>query len=142
MPSREITCMQMSRLFRHMDGHYPVSDGYKAGLPTVLIDGRVRTEREHMIAWFRDNVTEGYGSYSRASGNTSARICYNRLQCPEAILWIAEAVGIDGDTVRRAAEAAMSIADHRGRCAAIRREIPWDAVRRKAGCLFGRYGIR
>lgn len=35
--------------------------------------------------------------------NKDAKACYNRLKCPELLLWIAEAAGIDSKIVNMAA---------------------------------------
>ena len=84
-----------------------------------------RTEREHMVEWFRANETKGSGAYSRQVPNQSARRCYNGLMNAASLLWIAEAVGIDEPTVRRAYEAAV---DYRRACGAIRKIIAWDMI--------------
>lgn len=63
-----------------------------------------RTEREHMVGWFRANETTGSGHYSRNEPNRSARLCYNRLLNAASLLWIAEAVGVEQLTVKQAYE--------------------------------------
>jgi hypothetical protein len=87
-----------------------------------------RTEREHMVFWFGANPTEGSGQHSRKKGNNDARTCYNRLQNAASLLWIAEAVGVDGALVQRAYEAATPCDDRRAACRAIRAKIPWERV--------------
>ena len=81
-----------------------------------------------MVEWFRSNETKGFGSYSRENPNRSARRCYNSLMNAASLLWIAEAVGIDELTVRRAYEAAVSAGDYRRACGAIRKIITWDMI--------------
>lgn len=81
-----------------------------------------------MVEWFRANETKGSGSYSRQSPNQSARRCYNSLMNAGSLLWIAEAVGIDELTVRRAYEAAVEAGDYRRACGAIRKIITWDMI--------------
>lgn len=87
-----------------------------------------RIEREHMVEWFRANETEGSGAYSRQSPNQSARRCYNSLMNAGSPLWIAEAVGVDELTVRRAYEAVIGAGDYRRACGAIRKIITWDMI--------------
>lgn len=42
---------------------------------------------------------------------TDAKLIYNRLKCPELLLWIAEAVGIEKEIVKEAAKEAAKIID-------------------------------
>ncbi len=124
---QDIRCNSFSRLLSTKKDHYPYSDRYIA----EVHDSRsktVRTEREHMVAWFADNETKGFGSYSRLEPNRSARRCYNSLMNAASLLWIAEAVGIDELTVRRAYEAAVAAGDYRRACGAIRKIITWDMI--------------
>ena len=81
-----------------------------------------------MVEWFRANETKGSGSYSREAPNKSARRCYNSLMNAASLLWIAEAVGVDELTVRRAYEAAVDAGGYRCACGAIRKIITWDMI--------------
>ena len=81
-----------------------------------------------MVKWFRANETKGSGAYSRQVPNQSARRCYNGLMNAASLLWIAEAVGIDELTVRRAYEAAVAAGDYCRACGAIRKIITWDMI--------------
>ena len=124
---RDISCKQLSTFFARCEDHYPVSDRYIAEVhDSSLKTGR--TEREHMMEWFRDNRTKGAGSFSRARGNDSGRTCYQRLQNAASLLWIAEASGVAEATVESAFNAAKAASDHRRACGAVRRVIPWDTV--------------
>lgn len=65
--------------------------------------------------------------------------CYKRLKCPELLLWIAEAVGIDSETVKEAARKAREIIDistngHLRNKAGIEirnKMIPWNMIEGK-----------
>lgn len=81
-----------------------------------------------MVEWFRANETKGSGSHNRQTPNSSARRCYNSLMNAASLLWIAEAVGIDELTVRRAFEAAVAAGDYRRPCGAVKRIITWDMI--------------
>lgn len=142
MVDGDLTCRQMARLFDLLDDHYELSDAYKTeneGIPPERWD---RTEREHMAGWFRANTGRGWGQYSRQRGNNSARRCYNRLQSSNGLIWIAEAVGIDAGMVREASRVALAEPDHRRRCAAIRKIIPWSLVCGRALTMIEDFGIR
>lgn len=130
----DLTCGQMARIFEEREDHYPVSDRYVREVhdsPEKTGD----TEREHMVVWFRLNSTTGSDSYSRQKGNASARTCYNRLNNAASLLWIAEAVGVDAETVERAFDVAVEAGDYRRACGAIRRIIPWETIRPLASHL-------
>lgn len=123
----DLTCGQMARIFEAREDHYPVSDRYVREVYDSP-DKTGDTEREHMVVWFRLNSTTGSGSYSRQKGNTSARICYNRLRNAGSLLWIAEAVGVNRKTVEQAYDVAVETGDYQRACSAVRRIIPWETI--------------
>ena len=123
----DIRCKAFSNFLEGKFDHYPYSDSYIKEVHDSP-DKTGRTEREHMVQWFRSNETKGAGSYSRQAPNTSARRCYNSLMNAASLLWIAEAVGIDELTVRLAYEAAIEAGDYRRACGAIRKIITWDMI--------------
>lgn len=84
-----------------------------------------RSQKQHMIAWF--SQAEGPGAYGRRKSQTAGQT-YNRLLCPPALLWIAEALGVDHETVRAAANDAWTKKHISAQCAAIRRYIPWQQI--------------
>ena len=68
----------------------------------------------------------------------SDKFCYGRIQCPEMLLWFAEAVlGDNAEIVRKAAENAKNIIDSveaRARTDAgykIRKDIPWETLEKE-----------
>lgn len=68
-----------------------------------------------------------------------AEKCYKKLKCPELLLWIAEAIGIDSEIVNEAARKAREIIDigtngHSRNKAGIEianRIIPWNMIEYK-----------
>lgn len=123
----DIRCKSFSDILKTKKDHYPYSDRYIAEVHDSP-DKSGRNEREHMVEWFRSNETKGQGSYSRATPNRSAQRCYNSLMNAASLLWIAEAVGVDELTVKRAYEAATAAGDYRRACGAIRKIITWDMI--------------
>ena len=118
----DIKCKTSSDLLATKSDHYLYSDKYIREVRDSP-DKTKGTEREHMVSWFRANETKGSGAYSRQIPNQSARRCYNGLMNAASLLWIAEAVGIDELTVRRAYEAAVAAGNYRRACGAIRKII-------------------
>ena len=123
----DIRCLEFSSLLKKKQDHYPYSDRYIAEVHDSP-DKTGSTEREHMVDWFQKNETLGSSAYSRKSPNKSAYRCYNRLRNAASLLWIAEAVGVNGLTVKQAYEAAVAAGDYRRACSAIRKIIPWDMI--------------
>lgn len=133
----EITCREFAELFESREAHYPISDRYVSEVHDSL-DKSGDDEREHMIIWFNDNETTGSGSFSRKKPNKSARRCYVNLGNAASLLWIAESMGLPGDTVQRAfdaAEPAGRAGSHRTACANIRKIIPWNEIQGRAAVL-------
>lgn len=127
----ELTCREFAELLRSREAHYPISDRYVSEVHDSP-DKSGSDEREHMVIWFEANETKGSGPYSRNNPNKSARTCYVNLGNAASLLWIAEAMGIPGDTVQHAFDAAASAGHHRTACAKIREIIPWDEIQGRA----------
>lgn len=123
----DLQCRRFAELLATKKEHYLFSDRYIREVHDSP-DKTGSNEREHMVRWFTDNETKGSGHYSRQQPNKSARHCYNSLLNAASLLWIAEAVGIDDLTVRRAYEAAKAAGDYRRACGAIRKIITWDMI--------------
>ena len=131
---RDFGCRAFADILARRESHYPISDRYiKLVHDSPSKVGR--TEREHMVAWFRDNETTGFGAYSRNAPNVSAQRCYARLQNAASLLWIAEAVGVSAEQVRQAYDAAIEAGDRRRACGAIRNVIPWEVICSRASEL-------
>lgn len=128
---RELTCREFAELLRSREAHYPISDRYVSEIHDSP-DKSGSNEREHMVIWFETNETRGNGPYSRNNPNKSARKCYMNLGNAASLLWIAEAMGVPGDTVQRAFDAAATASHHRTACAKIREIIPWDEIQGRA----------
>ena len=88
------------------------------------------SQKAHMVIWFQSQTGTGGGAYTRDSANYSARTCYNRLLNPGALLWIADALGMDAETIKKATEATKEAEkqNYRKRCGAFREVIPFDSI--------------
>lgn len=87
-----------------------------------------QSQKAHMCLWFDGQPTQGAGEYSRSKGNESSRVTYDRFMNPYGLLWMAEAFGESEDRLRVAMEAALNEKNHRNRCNAFRRIIPFDRL--------------
>lgn len=79
------------------------------------------TEKEHCIAWLEAQ-----------EDNRPAKDIYDCLHCVALVLWIAEAAGVDDETVRAASDAAEKIYTEKksanSATAAAKDIISWDMV--------------
>lgn len=121
---RDLIC-----LLRWKREHYPVSDEMEARHP-YSVDKWYRSQKEHVLGFLREY--DGPGAYDRKGFGHTARFWWNHFQCPPGLIWAAEALGVDGETVRRAYEASID-AEGAGKrlasqCAAIRKVIPWETL--------------
>lgn len=98
------------------------------GLGSVLVFA-VPHAAYHLVhgsgPWLDAGLGASVGAYGRKQGSTDPRLAYNRFQCAPGLLWLAEALGEDPDTVRRAI-AAVEAGPARGasQCRAVREVIP------------------
>ena len=103
---------------------------------------RYKSQKIHMYIWIRNQPNTGKGAYSRAVGNTSGKVMYNRFLNPGGLLWLAEALGEEESTLRKAVETAVAAEkeDYRKRCIAFRQVIPWERIMELlGGCEKWRY---
>ena len=86
-----------------------------------------KTQHEHWLGWL--NGWRGPGAYSRKDWNRSAEFVYDHIVNPQMLVYLAEAAGVNRESVTVAVKAAL---EDRGSMpsmsAAIRRIIPWETV--------------
>ena len=119
-------------ILRSLEPHLPISDAYERDCPQKR-GVWWSSQKEHMIKWFGDQNSHGSGAFTRKTPNTSARITYNRLLCPAAFVWMAEALGEDPEVVQAAADAARAETNARKRSGLLRGHLPWTRIAELAG---------
>lgn len=131
----DIEVRRFARLLAKLDAHLPISDAMEQADPQK--NGRWwSSQREHMSRWFASQATTGSGAFTRQEPNVSAKTTYNRLQHPEGLVWIAEALGADTDLVQRVADEALTI-PRRSRSAFVRSHLPWELIAQLAKSRLG-----
>lgn len=105
----------------------PVHASYEGALGQKEGHG-FKTEKQHMLSWFSSQATTGGGQYTRVEPNSSARRTYQRLQNASSLIWLAEALGEDPETVQQAANAAIAAGDRRRACKVVREIVPWARI--------------
>lgn len=124
---RDMHVSDFARILAHLEPHPPITEAYDdvAGQRQGVW---YTSQRQHMVSWFRGQLTRGSGRYTRAEPNPSARTTYNRLFSPGAIIWIAEALGEEPTVVRNAADAAQAEPNLKKRPGILRKHLPWNRI--------------
>ena len=86
------------------------------------------SQKEHWVGWLFEYLTPG--AYSRkATEQRSAKLIYNRVVCPDLLLYLAAGSGVPPNTVRRAKSAARAAGPTQmAQAGAVRQIIPWQTV--------------
>lgn len=86
-----------------------------------------KTQKEHWLGWLAEQNGPGY--YGRKTWGHDAEYIYGHIQCAPMLLWLAEAFGVPEVKIRKAAKAVVAAGRNYARqSAALRREIPWQAI--------------
>lgn len=85
------------------------------------------SQREHIAGWL--DQYNGRGAYNRKNPSTSSKAFYGRFKCAPGLLWLAEALGENPATCRRAIAAADDAGPNpASECGAFRKVIPWSRI--------------
>lgn len=123
----ELSVQQFRSVLTALPAHLPISDDFEQDFPQKQ-GAWWKSQRQHMLGWLDHQLTRGGGKFSRKAPNTSARLAYTRLNSAPAIVWIAEAVGVDADLVQAAVEEARAEPNRRRHCGILRRHLPWSLI--------------
>ena len=136
-----MTLLELCGYIKDSSEHYDISDsfmenGYMQGMvenEIIRFNGYVKKARlEGKINKDTKKISQKwhlFNSYLPGYEERDAKVCYARLRCPELLIWIAEACGINKRKISLAAEKARATIDNKGngraRCCAAReiREI-------------------
>ena len=126
----DIDGLDCARYFSLLEPMPPVTAELDKWLPKRYY----KSQKIHMMRWLRGQLEVHGGAYGRRMANHSTKVMYNRFQNPGGLLWMAEVLGEDEDTLRRAVAAAVEAekvaakGDAKSRCAAFRKVIPWERI--------------
>ncbi|MCL2807688.1 MAG: hypothetical protein FWD27_05980 [Coriobacteriia bacterium] len=127
LDSGDCEVQEFVKVLKKLKAHLPISDQYDRDCGQE--NGVWWTnQKEHMIGWLSNQNSKGSGQFTRQKPNQSAKLAYQRLQCPGALLWMAEALGEDSAIVQKAADAARAESNKRRRSGIIRSHIPWQCI--------------
>ncbi len=126
-----VSNLEMATVMVCLPAHLPLSDEYEQ--QDRQDDAWWESQREHWISWFYSRACKGgFPGYVAKEGWLDAGKTYGGLQCPAALIWLAEAFGVDEKTVSEARDAGLKALAQKARtatrCKAIRDVIPWATI--------------
>ena len=85
------------------------------------------TQKEHWLGWLSEYHQPG--AYDRIPDKTrDAKFAYNHIVCPEMLLWLITASGIDPKIVAAAKHTITKLPTLPQKSAAIHKYIPWEVL--------------
>lgn len=118
-----MTPKQFLAAIKKLPARLPVSD-------RIQKEHGYRNQKEHWVSWL--SAYSGPGFYNRKNATRDARFIWNHIQCAEMLIWLAEAVRLDGgliDAAVRIADAGRSGGTPKAtRCAAVRSVLQWSLI--------------
>lgn len=122
-PARDMRAPAFADILSGLEPHTEISDKWMRLKPKKRL--WYTSQQQHMEAWF--SQAEGPGAYGRSRSQTAGQT-FNRLLCPPALLWIGEALGVEHEIMRAAANAAWGQKRLASQCGAIRRHVSWKHI--------------
>ncbi|MDV2618248.1 hypothetical protein RZO27_03765 [Lactococcus lactis] len=118
--------LDFARRISMIDKPTPISDSFDNEW------GQVRnrwwtSQREHLTVWCLFQPTNGVKGYKHRPNN-SAEIMYNNFGRPETLLWLAEAVGIEGKLLYTVVDEITKHSHASTQCKILRERIPFEAI--------------
>lgn len=83
-------------------------------------------QKDHWLGWLAGY--SGPGAYGRATWRRSAEFVFNHVVNPQMLIWLAEALGVEQRSIRRAVRDALTKRSMAAMSAAVRRVIPWSTI--------------
>jgi len=140
-----ITMADMERFLLTKDEQYPITNEYvelyqqasggyianaiKAGLVVDKAQHLPSQKWHYFESWLYPTIDEGMSWDASASSRS-----YGNFSCPELLLWIIEATGVDSEKVREAKDIAVAGKENGTRvstiCASIRAAVPFNTYLR------------
>lgn len=124
MMTNDVYVQEFAEMLSLLEPHPPLTEELDRWGSTY------QSEKAHMFLWFSGQDTTGSGSYTRGKPNDSAKVTYNRLLAPGAMLWIAEVMGETPERLRAACHAAKEAekVNWQNRGKGFREVIPFERI--------------
>ncbi len=125
-----MTPLELRTLIAELPERVPLTDALEAQnrpQSSRLQTTWYRSQKEHWLGWLGEYG--GPGAYGRKNIRRDARFIYNHFQCLPGLVWLAEALGVEGPLLVTGQEAMADAKDNLvSQCAAFRRVVPWDVL--------------
>lgn len=90
-------------------------------------DWSAGNQRQHLDGWLAGYNTPG--AYNRTRLGGDARDFYQRFRCVGGLVWLAEALGVDGNLLESAiVDVIAAGANPSSQCGAFRKRVPWTMI--------------
>jgi len=85
------------------------------------------SQKEHWVGWlFNYNSPGAYGR--KVTEGRDAKFVYNHVACPEMLIFLAKASGVNAKLVSKAKKVSAATNEQMAKVAAVRGLIPWSVV--------------
>jgi len=99
----------------------------KSDLPKTQKGVYYTTQKQHWLCFLNEYDTNQ--TYGRLQGmNRDAKFVYNHIVCPEMLVYLIKAVGIDPNLVKQVEEASVSGITMMASVGKIRQIVPWPMI--------------
>lgn len=125
-PKTFLGCIQSLRKLRLP---VPMTEAYEdklRGKGQHLKEIWYTSQGEHWEGWLGEY--NGGGFYGRKDHNRTAEFTYNHIMCPPMLIWLAETVGIDENTIANAIKDSLATDKYQEQCGVIRKAIGWSEI--------------
>lgn len=120
---------ELQMIIARLPAPQPITDAFEGrGEGVHLAKGAwYSSQKQHLMGWLGEYG--GSGAYDRKNPGKDARHFYTHFQCSPGLLWLAEALGEDQETLERGVEAIRG-AGKKGaaQCGAFRAVVPWERI--------------
>ncbi len=107
MTTTDFDVRDFARILRGLPESLPISTAFEDADPQIV--RWWTSQREHMSEWFESQPELEFRGYKRRKPNFSAQTTYGRLRHAEALIWMAEALGVNAAIVKEAADKAGAL---------------------------------
>lgn len=94
--------------------------------PQVTPGKWYRTQKQHWLGWLGEY--SGPGAYGRKTYNRDAKFAYNHIVCPEMLVYLARAIPLRPELVKKVDEAYLAGSTDMAKSGAIRKAATWSEV--------------
>ena len=120
-----MTPAELRSVVLNLPARHPITDAFESEHRQA--DGWAGNQQVHLERWLDQYNTPG--AYGRTRLDGDARDFYQRFRNVGGLLWLAEALGVDGDLLEFAIVDVLAAGPNwSSQCGAFRRRVPWTLI--------------